>query len=57
MASGGGGEEGDMRRRVDMRGGGTEDRTKGLEFIGEEIECGCFAARAGKGCNAGPDGK
>ena len=57
MARGGGGEEGDMRRRVDMRGGGTEDRTKGLEFIGEEIECGCFAARAGEGCNAGPDGK
>lgn len=55
LASGDGGEEGDMGGRTDMGGGGAEDCAKELEFIGKEIKGGRFAARAGDGCNAGPD--
>ena len=65
MAQGGGqgltsrdsGEEGDMGWRADMCGSSIEDCTKSLEFVGEEIEGGCFTAGAGEGCDAGPDGE
>lgn len=46
-----------MGWRPDVRGGGTEDCAGGLEFVGEEIEGGCFAARADESRDARTDGK